>query len=91
MEIQKYYFASFNIGNIEVWHTASYLNKKSVLEEIKYTIEEIIAQIACFDLLHSEEEIKHAILELQKNEHYIEDELDFFILEDNIWKDYKYK
>jgi Rad3-related DNA helicase len=91
MNVQKYYFASFSVGNVEVWQTDFYLEKESVFEDIEDTIEDIVDQIKCFDLFHSEEELKHAISELQTNEFYKEDNLDFFILGENIWNNYKQK
>jgi hypothetical protein len=91
MTTQKCYFASFNVGNIEVWKTDFYLKKQSVFEEIVDTIDKIVEQIGCFDANHSENEIKHAISEFQKSGYYKELDLDFFILESMIWENYEQK
>ena len=97
MEIQKCYFASFNVENVEVWSSEFYLDKKSVFSEIEKSKDEITTRIK--DLLFFVNEtgidktIQCAVLDLKKNGTYKEKEnnFDFFILEKPIWKNFKQK
>ena len=97
MEVQKCYYASFNVGNVEVWSTELYLDRESVFFEIDESKEEIAAHIDTFSPFISEEEIKkilkYAILNLKKFGIYKDKEnnFDFFILEQPIWKNYEQK
>jgi hypothetical protein len=83
----KCYNASFNVGNMEVLTSELYLKKKSVFEEIEEEIETIVAEISDFDTSHSAEEINNAVLKMLKRGFYKKDNLDFFVLEQYVWKD----
>jgi len=87
----KCYSASFNVGNIEVWSSELYLEKKSVLIEVEESIEEIAEEISEFSfLLKTEiiESLNHAIKSLKRHDMYRDEEnnFDFFILEQYVWK-----
>jgi len=83
----KCYNASFNVGKVEVWASELYLNKKSVFEEISEETNEIVEQVSSEDVWHTDEEIKKAVLEMLKRGFYKKDNLDFFVLEQYVWKD----
>ena len=94
----KCYCASFNVGAVEVWWTALYLDKESVFLEIEESKVDIIEYfIDNFRVDIDEEKInkimEQAFLDLKKNGTfwYKEHDFDFFILEQPIWKNYKQK
>ena len=74
MEIQKCYFASFNIGTVEVYRTEFYIEKEAVFLEIEETKDEIAERICDFSVFVDEETIKevleYAIADLKEFEVY---------------------
>ena len=91
----KCYCASFNVGNVEVWSSELYLEKKSVLIDAKESLDEIaneiLEEISKFSTLSKTEIIKilnQAIKSLKTIGVYKDKEnnFDFFILEQYIWK-----
>ena len=87
----KCYNASFNVGNVEVWSSELYLEKSSVLTEIEESSEEIIKELFEWSLLSETEIIESlncAIESLKRNKIYKDKEnnFDFFILEQCVWK-----
>jgi hypothetical protein len=92
---ENVYSASFNVGNVEVWSSELYLDKSRVFEELEENMDEIACTISNFHLYYSDENpetfemLKRAVRELKKNDFYEEKEndLDFFILKQTVWKD----
>jgi|GEM_PF-2254316 len=87
----KCYYASFNVGNVEVWSSELFLEKKSVLIDTEESIEEIAEEISKWSFLSEPEIIKslnQAIKSLKRMSMYQDKEnnFDFFILEQCIWK-----
>ena len=96
MEIQKCYYASFNVGNVEVWGTELYLDKESVFIEVEISKDEIVESIDSYSYLDQEiiiEILEYAILGLKKYDFFQDKkyDLDFFIMEKSIWKNYQQK
>jgi hypothetical protein len=102
MEIQKCYSASFNVGAIGFWGSEIYLDKNSVLLEIENSFEEIAEALEKFSLHYTicdddysevTEMFQRAVKDLKKYGSYEErdNELDFFILEQPVWKNYQQK
>jgi len=97
MEIQKCYFASFNVGNVEIWNSEFYLDKKSIFSKIEESKDEITERIEDFSVFVDEKGIKktlqRAVSDLKKNDTYKdkENDFDFFILEKPIWKNFEQK
>lgn len=82
----KCYYASYNVGNVEVWSSELYWNKDSVFTEIKNSLDDIAEAISNFSLLEEFEAIeysKRTFVDLKKFGMYKdkENQLDFFILE----------
>ena len=97
MELQKCYYASFNVGKVEVWRTEFYQDKNSIFSEIENSKDDIIEQLIDNSLFYNEKErnkiFKSVIQELK---HYgifkdKDNELDFFIAEQPIWENYEQK
>ena len=88
----KCYTASFNVGNIEVWSSDLFFYKKDVLVDVENSLDEIAMQISEFSAL-SENEIveilERAVKKMKQTSEYKDKEnnFDFFILEQYIWKD----
>ena len=88
----KCYCASFNVGNVEVWSSELFLEKNSVLIEIEESIEDIIEEISEWSFLSKDkiiESLHRAVKSLKKDSMYKDKEnnFDFFILEQYVWKD----
>jgi len=88
----KCYYASFNVGNVEVWSSELFLKKKSVLIEVEESIEEIAEEISIWTFLSETEiaeSLNRAIKILKRHGIYKDKEnnFDFFILEQYVWKD----
>jgi hypothetical protein len=86
----KCYYASFNVGNVEVWGTDLYLDKNSVSLEIEASKDEIFERIDDFSLSVTEEKLdsiwNEVISNMKKYGMHKDkiNELDFFILEQPI-------
>jgi hypothetical protein len=97
MEKQKCYFASFNVGDVEVHGSELYLDKKSVFLEIKKSKDDIFERIECFSIFITKRKFdkiwNEIISDMEKHEKYgnREYQFDFFILERPIWENYKQK
>ena len=98
MEVQKCYYASFNVGNVEVWGSGLYLEKDSVIKEIEESIEEVAERIECFSIFVDEDKAKeilekNVVPNFKQYEEYKDKEnnFDFFILEQPIWENYEQK
>lgn len=91
---ENFYFASFNVGNVEVWSSELYLDKSFIFEELERNIDEIAHTISNFHIYYSDEDpeifemLKRAVRELRKNDFYEENKNDlfFFILKQPVWK-----
>ena len=86
------YCASFNVGNMEVWSSDLFFHKKDVLTDVEESLEEILEEISEWSFLPEEKIIKSldcALKSLKKNGAYKDKEnnFDFFILEQHVWKD----
>ena len=89
----KCYRASFNVGNVEVWSSDLFFHKKDVITDIDMSLDEIAEEILGFSYTISEDEIdkilNRAVKSLKRNG-YFEDKdknLDFFIIDEFVWKD----
>ena len=92
----KCYSASFNVGNMEVWSSDLFFHKKDVIEDIEMSLDEIAYELSETLYLHlSENETNEilvaAIKSLRRNGVYKnkDNNFDFFILEQYIWKNIK--
>ena len=88
----KCYYASFNVGNVEVWGSDLFLQKKWVIIDVEESIGEIVERISDFSYLEETkiiEAINQAIIRFKQARDYREKEndFDFFILEQHVWKD----
>ena len=97
MATSEYYFASFNVGNVEVWSTELYLDKESVFYEIEKSKDEIAERIDDFSIFVGKKEInkvlEYTISDLKKCGMYRdkENDFDFFILEKSVLEKYEQK
>jgi len=97
MEVQKCYYASFNVDKVEVWRTEFYQDKNSVFSEIENSKDDILEQLIDNSLFYNEKEIKKifksAIQGLKQYGMFKDkgNELDFFIAEQPIWENYEQK
>ena len=96
MEVQKCYYASFNVGAFEVWGTELYRDKNSVITEMENSLEDILEAIGNFSLLDETEIVgflTRALVELKETGFFRENDnqFDFFILEQPIWENYEQK
>jgi len=103
VETQKCYYASFNIGSTEFWNSEIYLDRNSVLIEIENSFENIAEALDGFSYYYTSidsdvwtetlEMLQRAVKSIKKHGSYKErdNELDFFILEQTIWENYKQK
>ena len=97
MVAQSCYYAVFNVGKVDVWSSEMYLNKDAIFDELEEAKDEIVDAIADESFEYSDEEpamyemLARAFTALRNSDHYREKEnlLDFFILEQPIWKDRK--
>lgn len=89
----KCYRASFNVGNVEVWSSDLFFHKKDVITDIDMSLDEIAEEILGFSYTISEDEIdkilNHAVKSLKRNGYFKDKDknLDFFIIDEFIWKD----
>ena len=86
------YYASFNVRNVEVWGSDLFVKKNCVIIDVEESIEEIVERISCFSYLEEEkilEAVNHAIVRFKKSLNYRDkdNDLDFFVLEQQVWKD----
>ena len=98
MKTQTCYRAVFNVGNTDVWSSEMYLDKDAIFDELEEAKDEIASAIS--DESHNyfdeddpamHEMLTRAFAYLRNGDQYREKEsrLDFFILEQPIWKDRK--
>ena len=93
MNVPKYYYASFNVGNVTAWETGMYLEKESVFLEIEESLEEIAENISKWtSFLDEDKIIEYLKLSLKDLKEYgiyrdkYDTTFDFFILEEYVWK-----
>jgi len=94
MKTQTCYRAVFNVGTVDIWSSEMYLDKDAIFDELEEAKDEIADAIAGESLEYSDEEpgmhemLARAFTDLRNDDHYREKEnlLDFFILEQPIWK-----
>jgi hypothetical protein len=98
MTTQTCYRAVFNVDNVDVWSSEMYLDKDAIFDEIEETKDEIADAISGESCDYSVEDdpamqemLTRAFTALRNGDHYQEKEnlLDFFILEQPIWKNRK--
>jgi len=87
----KCYCACFNVGNVEVWTSELFLEKKSVLIEVEESLESIIEEISQWSYLSAmeiTESLNRAVKSFKRNDMYKDKDnnFDFFILEQYVWK-----
>lgn len=87
----KCYSASFNVGNMEVWNSGLFFHKKDVIEDIEMSLDEIAYELSQFSYIGENEIVKilnSAVKSLRRNGIYKnkDNNFDFFILEQYIWK-----
>ncbi|MDR0792433.1 MAG: hypothetical protein LBE82_03930 [Chitinophagaceae bacterium] len=87
----KCYTASFNVGNVEIWSSDLFFHKKDVLIDIEESLDEIAEEISEFSFLSENEIIeilKRALKSIKRTSIYQDKEnnFDFFILEQYVWK-----
>jgi hypothetical protein len=88
----KCYNASFNVGNMEIWSSDLFFHKKDVLLDIEESLDEIAMEIAEFIFLPENkinEILEKALKKMKRTGEYKDNEnnLDFFILDQYVWKD----
>jgi len=94
MKTQTCYRAVFNVDTVDIWSSEMYLDKDAIFDELEEAKDEIADAIAGESLKYSDEEpemyemLTRAFTALRNDDHYWEKEnrLDFFILEQPIWK-----
>ena len=88
----KCYYASFNVGNVEVWGSDLFLQKKWVIIDVEESIGKIVERISDFSYLEETkivETLNQAIRRFKEAGNYKdrENNFDFFIHEQYVWKD----
>jgi len=92
MKTQSCYRAVFNVGKVDVWSSEMYFDKEAIFDELEEAKDEIANAIASESLGYSDEEpemyemLARAFIALRNGDHYRENRLNFFILEQPIWK-----
>ena len=88
------YRAVFNVGTVDVWSSEMYLDKDAIFDEMEEAKDEIADAITGESFEYSDEKpatyemLARVFHTLRNDNHYRDKEnrLDFFILEQTVWK-----